>query len=128
MGNYKSRPQNSCSEEHLKKISELHLHISQKLTRDLQLLEPCSLTELQESCCRAEVERVAVFANAESVSEMTEQGLSMVHLCCQALEKETRHLRIVTQKGASLTERSNNEFYPLHLVAFTGDVEKEMHH
>ena len=47
MGNYKSRPQNSCSEEHLKKISELHSHINQKLTADLTLLEPGLMTELQ---------------------------------------------------------------------------------
>ena len=143
MGNYKSRPTNSCSEEHLKKINELHLHVAQKISSDLQLLEPSSLTDLQESCCRAEVltrfsppdihhlplqvERVAVFATAESVKEMTESGLSVVHLCCQSVEQETRHLRIVTQRGASLTERSNNEFYPLHLAAFTGDVEKELH-
>ena len=55
MGNYKSRPTNSCSEEHLKKINELHLHVAQKISSDLQLLEPSSLTDLQESCCRAEV-------------------------------------------------------------------------
>ena len=52
MGNYKSRPQNSCSEEHLKKISELHSNISSKLTSDLTLLEPASMTELQEACTR----------------------------------------------------------------------------
>ena len=50
MGNYKSRPQNSCSEEHLKKISELHTNISTKLTSDLTLLEPGLMTELQASC------------------------------------------------------------------------------
>ena len=127
MGNYKSRPQNSCSEEHLKKISELHHHITQKLSSDLQLLQPSSLTDLQESCCRAEVERVAVFATAESVKEVTANGLSVVHLCCQSVDQETRHLRIVAQRGASLTERTNNEFYPLHLAAFNGDVEKELH-
>ena len=77
MGNYKSRPQNSCSEEHLKKISELHHHISQKISSDLQLLEPCSLSELQESCCRAEVRvlvrKLVCFINtlATSVAIMT---------------------------------------------------------
>ena len=68
-----------------------------------------------------------MFATPESVKEVTETGLSVVHLCCQAVEQETRHLRIVGQRGASLTERSNNEFYPLHLAAFNGDVEKELH-
>ena len=60
MGNYKSRPQNSCSEEHLKKITELHHLVSQKISSDLQLLEPSSLSELQESCCRAEVTAIII--------------------------------------------------------------------
>ena len=47
MGNYKSRPGNSCSEEHLKKISELQTMVAQKITADLKLLEPGQMTELQ---------------------------------------------------------------------------------
>lgn len=47
MGNYKSRPGNSCSEEHLKKISELQTMVGQKITADLKLLEPSQMTELQ---------------------------------------------------------------------------------
>ena len=66
-----------------------------------------------------------MFATAESVQEVTENGLTVAHLCCQALEQETTHLRVVAQKGASFRERSSNEFCPLHLAAFTGDVEKE---
>ena len=123
MGNYKSRPQNSCSEEHRKKMTELHSHLTQKLSSDLQLLEPSSLSELQEACCRAEVERVAVFANTESVAEVTENGLTTVHLCCQSTGSETRHLRILIQKGALLTGVSNHGFTPLHLAAFNGDVD-----
>ena len=77
---------------------------------------------MQEACCRAEIERVAVFANSESVTEVTETGLSVGHFCCQSIGSETRHLRIVAQKGASFTSSSKNEFTPLHLVAFNGDV------
>ena len=79
---------------------------------------------MQEACCRAEIERVAVFANNESVREVTETGLSVGHFCCQSIGSETRHLRIVAQKGASFTSSSKNEFTPLHLVAFNGDVDK----
>ena len=74
-----------------------------------------------------QVERVSVFARAETVQEVTENGLTVAHLCCQAADQETRHLRVVAQKGASFTKRSSNEFCPLHLAAFTGDVEKELH-
>ena len=55
MGNYKSRPQSSCGEELNKKIGELHSVLSSRLTADLRLLEPASLSDLQEACCRAEV-------------------------------------------------------------------------
>ena len=123
MGNYKSRPGNSCSEEHLKKISELQTMVGQKVTADLKLLEPSQMTELQvrvpliplermchvlsqESCCRAEVERVAVFANSDSVQEVTEAGLSVAHLCVQSLGEETRHLRIVASRGATFSAKS----------------------
>ena len=74
-----------------------------------------------------QVERVSVFARAETVQEVTENGLTVAHLCCQAPGQESRHLRLVAGRGATLTERSNNEFCPLHLAAFTGDVEKEFH-
>ena len=47
MGNYKSRPGNSCSEEHLKKVSELQTMVRMKITADLTLLEPGQMTELQ---------------------------------------------------------------------------------
>ena len=75
----------------------------------------------------SQVERVSVFATGETVQAVTETGLTVVHLCCQSTGPETRHLRLVAQKGASLTERSSNDFCPLHLLAFTGDVEKESH-
>ena len=60
----------------------------------------------QESCCRAEVERVAVFANTDSVQEVTEAGLSVAHLCVQSLGEETRHLRIVATRGATFSAKS----------------------
>ena len=61
---------------------------------------------IQESCCRAEVERVAVFANSDSVQEVTRTGLSVGHLCVQSLGEETRHLRIVASKGAPFSAKS----------------------
>ena len=124
MGNYKSRPGNSCSEEHLKKVTELQNMVRMKIMADLTLIEPGQMTELQvrrvrvmmiiswvlrrgrfvmiiswvlrrvvmiiswvlqESCCRAEVERVAVFANSDSVQELTGAGLGVAHLCVQAV-------------------------------------------
>ena len=68
-----------------------------------------------------------MFATPDSVHSVTENGLTVVHLCCQATEQETTHLRVLAQKGARFAERSKNEFCPLHLAAFTGDVEKEIH-
>ena len=47
MGNYKSRPGNSCSEEHLKKVTELQTMVRMKIMADLTLIEPGQMTELQ---------------------------------------------------------------------------------
>ena len=67
---------------------------------------------------------MAVFANSDSLSSVTDNGLSLAHLCCQSLGQETRHLRIIAQKGAVFNLQSRNEFSPLHLAAFNGDVDK----
>ena len=49
---------------------------------------------------------MAVFANSGSVQEVTEAGLSVAHLCVQSLGEETRHLRIVANRGATFTAKS----------------------
>ena len=49
---------------------------------------------------------MAVFANSDSVQELTRTGLSVAHLCVQSLGEETRHLRIVANKGAPCSAKS----------------------
>ena len=53
---------------------------------------------LQESCCRAEVERVAVFANSETVQELTGAGLGVGHLCVQAVGQAGGCLRQIIRR------------------------------
>ena len=76
----------------------------------------------QEACCRAEVDRVAVFATPEAVQEVTGAGLGAAHLCLLAPGSETRHLQLVATRGAALAAPSRNSWRPLHLAAAAGDV------
>ena len=82
------------------------------------------MTELQEAVFGASVERVTVFANTQNISEVTEGGLGLVHLACQASGQETRHLSILLAQGAESCSLSYQGFSPLHLTAWNGDVER----
>ena len=109
MGNYKSRPQSSCSEELRKKISEFHITIKKKLDNDLKCPLPNEMrqanctriirkfqkleyafelftdfSEFQEACALGQSDRISTFANQECINEyMPNQGLYPCHLCCQ---------------------------------------------
>uniref|UniRef100_A0A667WVY5 Serine/threonine-protein kinase TNNI3K n=1 Tax=Myripristis murdjan TaxID=586833 RepID=A0A667WVY5_9TELE len=75
MGNYKSRPTQTCTDEWKKKVSESYSVIIEKLEDDLRIKD----TEL--------VELKHVFSSDEAfqkvnLSYRTESGLSLLHLCC----------------------------------------------
>ena len=85
MGNYKSRPQTSCSEELRKKISEFHVVLRKKLENDLQMPLPNEMSEFVEACALAQTDRISTFANPEVVNQMIEErGIYPCHLCCQS--------------------------------------------
>ena len=85
MGNYKSRPQSSCSEELRKKISEFHVVVKKKLEHDIQMPLPNDMSEFQEACALAQPDRISTFANEEVINQYIEdKGLYPCHLCCQA--------------------------------------------
>jgi hypothetical protein len=52
-----------------RQVAELHSHLESRLATDLQLPEAGQLTELQEACCLAQVDRVAVFAGPDSLEQ-----------------------------------------------------------
>ncbi|KAK2539894.1 serine/threonine-protein kinase tnni3k [Columba guinea] len=75
MGNYKSRPTQTCTDEWKKKVSESYAIIIERLEDDLQIKEK-ELAELKH-----------VFSSDEAFCKVnlnyrTENGLSLLHLCC----------------------------------------------
>ena len=50
MGNYKSKPPSTCSQELLKKILESYNLLEEKLNNDLRLDEGVELSDLQKAC------------------------------------------------------------------------------
>ena len=70
MGNYKSRPQTSCSEELRKKISEFHVVLRKKLQNDLQMPLPNEMSEFVEACALAQTERISTFAKPDEINQI----------------------------------------------------------
>ena len=105
MGNYKSRPQTSCSEELRKKISEFHVVLRKKLQNDLQMPLPNEMSEFVEACALAQTERISTFAKVDEINQiMEEKGIYPCHLCCQS-SSVVSTLKIGCQK-VSLQNRS----------------------
>uniref|UniRef100_A0A4W5MMF8 TNNI3 interacting kinase n=1 Tax=Hucho hucho TaxID=62062 RepID=A0A4W5MMF8_9TELE len=75
MGNYKSRPTQTCTDEWKKKVSESYSVIIERLEDDLRIKDS-ELIDLKQ-----------VFSSDEAFQKVnlnyrTESGLSLLHLCC----------------------------------------------
>ncbi|KAK7079735.1 Serine/threonine-protein kinase tnni3k, partial [Halocaridina rubra] len=88
MGNYKSRPKSTCSQELLKKILENYAIIEQKLQDDLDINNLEDLTELQKVCCTGTAEQLANLLGSETLGERLNNGMTLLHLCCLAGMKQ----------------------------------------
>ncbi|XP_070797366.1 serine/threonine-protein kinase TNNI3K [Pituophis catenifer annectens] len=115
MGNYKSRPTQTCTDEWKKKISEAYAIIIERLEDDL-LIKEKELTELRH-----------VFSSDEAFSKVnlnyrTENGLSLLHLCCICNGHKT-HIRTLMLKGLRPSRLTRNGFTALHLAAYKDNAE-----
>ncbi|KAM3840690.1 serine/threonine-protein kinase TNNI3K [Vipera latastei] len=115
MGNYKSRPTQTCTDEWKKKISEAYAIIIERLEDDL-LIKEKELTELRH-----------VFSSDEAFSKVnlnyrTENGLSLLHLCCICSGHKT-HIRTLMLKGLRPSRLTRNGFTALHLAAYKDNAE-----
>uniref|UniRef100_A0A667W9K4 Serine/threonine-protein kinase TNNI3K n=1 Tax=Myripristis murdjan TaxID=586833 RepID=A0A667W9K4_9TELE len=115
MGNYKSRPTQTCTDEWKKKVSESYSVIIEKLEDDLRIKD----TEL--------VELKHVFSSDEAfqkvnLSYRTESGLSLLHLCC-VCEGNKAHIRTLMLKGLRPSRLTRNGFTALHLAAYKDNAE-----
>ncbi|XP_042136124.1 serine/threonine-protein kinase TNNI3K isoform X4 [Peromyscus maniculatus bairdii] len=110
MGNYKSRPTQTCSDEWKKKVSESYAIIIERLEDDLQIKEN-EFTELRH-----------IFGSDEAFSEVslnyrTESGLSLLHLCCVCGGNKS-HVRALMLKGLRPSRLTRNGFPALHLAVY----------
>ncbi|XP_016284348.2 serine/threonine-protein kinase TNNI3K isoform X3 [Monodelphis domestica] len=110
MGNYKSRPAQTCTDEWKRKVSESYLMVTERLEEDLQIQEP----ETQEMRL--------VFSSDEALNKVnlnyrTENGLSLLHLCCICGGTKA-HIRSLMLKGLRPSRLTRNGFTALHLAVY----------
>ncbi|XP_044296756.1 serine/threonine-protein kinase TNNI3K isoform X2 [Varanus komodoensis] len=115
MGNYKSRPTQTCTDEWKKKVSESYAIIIERLEDDL-LIKEKELTELKH-----------VFSSNEAFSKVnlnyrTENGLSLLHLGCICNGNKS-HIRTLMLKGLRPSRLTRNGFTALHLAAYKDNAE-----
>ncbi|NXK67813.1 TNI3K kinase, partial [Sylvietta virens] len=115
MGNYKSRPTQTCTDEWKKKVSESYATVTERLEDDLQIKEK-ELAELKH-----------VFSSDEAFCKVnlnyrTENGLSLLHLCCVCGGNKS-HIRTLMLKGLRPSRLTRNGFTALHLAAYKDSVE-----
>ncbi|XP_060889246.1 serine/threonine-protein kinase TNNI3K isoform X2 [Labrus mixtus] len=115
MGNYKSRPSQTCTDEWKKKVGESYSVIVEKLEDDLQLKDS-ELVDLKLAfSCDEAFQKV-------NLSYRTEKGLSLLHLCCVCGGNKD-HIRNLMLKGLRPSRLSRNGFTALHLAAYKDDAE-----
>ncbi|KAM7047001.1 serine/threonine-protein kinase TNNI3K isoform 3-T3 [Acridotheres tristis] len=110
MGNYKSRPTQTCTDEWKKKVSESYATVTERLEDDLQIKEE-ELAELKH-----------VFSSEEAFCRVnlnfrTQSGLSLLHLCCLCGGNKS-HIRTLMLKGLRPSRLTRNGFTALHLAAY----------
>ncbi|XP_047644598.1 serine/threonine-protein kinase TNNI3K isoform X5 [Phacochoerus africanus] len=115
MGNYKSRPTQTCTDEWKKKVSESYVIVIERLEDDLQLKEK-ELTELRH-----------IFGSDDAFSKVnlnyrTENGLSLLHLCCICGGNKS-HIRTLMLKGLRPSRLTRNGFTALHLAVYKDSAE-----
>uniref|UniRef100_A0A8C5D9L1 Serine/threonine-protein kinase TNNI3K n=1 Tax=Gouania willdenowi TaxID=441366 RepID=A0A8C5D9L1_GOUWI len=106
MGNYKSRPSQTCTDEWKKKVGESYAVIIEKLEDDFHLKD----SELN------------LFSGGVNFSYRTEKGLSLLHLCC-VCGGNKGHIRTLMLKGVRPSRLSRNGFTALHLAAYKDHAE-----
>ncbi|CAG01450.1 unnamed protein product [Tetraodon nigroviridis] len=115
MGNYKTRPSQTCTDEWKKKVGESYAVIIERLDDDLQLKDS-ELADLRLAFSSDEAFQKV------NLSYRTEKGLSLLHLCC-VCEGSKAHIRTLILKGLRPSRLSRNGFTALHLAAYKDNAE-----
>ncbi|XP_034874162.1 serine/threonine-protein kinase TNNI3K isoform X4 [Mirounga leonina] len=115
MGNYKSRPTQTCTDEWKKKVSESYVIIIERLEDDLRIKEK-ELAELRHIFSSDDA------FNKVNLNYRTENGLSLLHLCCICGGNKS-HIRTLMLKGLRPSRLTRNGFTALHLAVYKDSAE-----
>uniref|UniRef100_A0A1A8AVT1 TNNI3 interacting kinase n=1 Tax=Nothobranchius furzeri TaxID=105023 RepID=A0A1A8AVT1_NOTFU len=115
MGNYKSRPSQTCTDEWKKKVGESYSVIIERLDNDFQLPES-ALADLNLAFSSDEAFKKV------NVNYRTEKGLSLLHLCCVCGGTKA-HMHTLMLKGLRPSRLSRNGFTALQLAAYKDNTE-----
>ncbi|VDN27794.1 unnamed protein product [Gongylonema pulchrum] len=133
MGNYKSRPPSSCTDELKKKISEGYAVVRSRLNDDVKPRFDAWNT-IQNTCFQGTAKTLEEqLKGVESLDERTEDHqLSLLHLIC-AGHSEQQAEKIVqlfdacgddeAKKEMLLKHQSKNGFSALHFAVYKGETE-----
>ncbi|KAH9512436.1 Serine/threonine-protein kinase tnni3k [Bulinus truncatus] len=123
MGNYKSRPTISCTDELKKKISESYAVFRSKVIEDLRPKES-DWTEVQLAAANTQdLTLLSALLDDVNCHEKTETGLTLLHIACLA-GAPCSQLERLLKKGISVNILSKNQLSPLHLATYRGDSEQ----
>ncbi|CAI4229117.1 unnamed protein product [Auanema sp. JU1783] len=129
MGNYKSRPSTSCSDELKKKISEGYSVIRSRLNDDVKT-RVASWNELQVAAFEKSSQDFGALVAQENIEILTPQHLSLLHIICaghsDSQQSKVAKLLAVYESDATkqkfmLNKLTNNGFSPLHLAIYKAD-------
>uniref|UniRef100_A0A8R1HXX3 Protein kinase domain-containing protein n=1 Tax=Caenorhabditis japonica TaxID=281687 RepID=A0A8R1HXX3_CAEJA len=126
MGNYKSRPLTSCSDELKKKISEGYSVVRSRLSDDVRSRVSSGWTELQAAAFEKSLDDFTALLTPENVESLSAQSLSLLHIICAGhgdsqAEKLTKVLSKEPKK-ALLSAISANGFTALHIAIYRQEI------
>ncbi|GFO12240.1 serine/threonine-protein kinase tnni3k-like [Plakobranchus ocellatus] len=123
MGNYKSRPTISCTDELKKKISESYALFRSKVIEDLRPKDS-DWTDIQLAVANiTDLQLLTDLLDDSNYDEKTDTGLTLLHIACIS-GAPCSQLEKLIKKGINVNALSKNNFSALHLSTYRGDCEQ----
>ncbi|KAF1763622.1 hypothetical protein GCK72_011889 [Caenorhabditis remanei] len=129
MGNYKSRPLTSCSDELKKKISEGYSVVRSRLSDDVRSRSNLGWIDVQIAAFEKSLDEFQQLLNSENADLKSNQHLSLFHIICaghsDSQPEKLQHLiKNLTPEASKtlISSQSANGFTPLHIAIYRGDA------
>ncbi|KAK3756388.1 hypothetical protein RRG08_038877 [Elysia crispata] len=123
MGNYKSRPTISCTDELKKKISESYALFRSKVIEDLRPKDS-DWTEVQLAVTNStDLQLLTKLLDETNYLDKTDAGLTLLHIACISGAPCSQIEKLI-KKGVNVNALTKNNFSALHLSTYRGDSEQ----